>query len=249
MVVSCSECNRSYKNKNSLKSHRNNYHKSDRFENYPKKMTDANKEESSDSNTNDKETTNEEVSDQYTSSNESSISKDSKGHYQMQKVVKRKSQRAENIFDTSSDSDESIIVKKSKKLKKRCREDESSDESLHGRKRHKVNCKKSGCLKDSKGYSSVDEECVSYELERHTRFIQTIFQLILDGSIPLPLESRHVSQLKYDREFIREVAYCDIYSAERTLRNGGITTQSVLKTISKTVMPDYFDKLWSIYNY
>ena len=118
---------------------------------------------------------------------------------------------------------------------------------MHGRKRHKGNCKKSGCLKDSKNYSSVDEdqECVTDELEGHTRFIQTIFQLILDGSIPL--EPRHVSQLKYDREFIREVAYCDIYSAERSLRNGGITTQSVLKTISKTLIPGYFDKLRSFY--
>ena len=229
MVVSCSECNRSYKNKNSLKTHRNTYHKSGRFENYPKKMTDSNKEESSDSNTDDEETTNEEVSDQYTSSNDSQDS-----NYRTRKVAKRKSQRVEN---NSSDSDESF--KKTKKLKKRLREDVSSDESLDGRKRRKGSWKCStNCSSDEQTY----EVCAT---EHHTRFIQTIFQMILDGSIPL--EPSHVSQLKYYRDLVREVAYCDLHSAEKTLRYNGSTAQNVLKTIS-TLMPGYFGKLFSIYN-
>ena len=129
------------------------------------------------------------------------------------------------------------------KFKKRRREVESSDESLDGRKRRKGSYKKSGCLKDSKDYSSIDEECVT---EQHTRFIQTIFQMILDGSIPL--EPSHVSQLKYYRNLVREVAYCDLHSAEKTLRYNGSTAQNVLKTISTLIMPGYFGKLFSIYN-
>ena len=210
MVVSCSECNRSYKNKNSLKSHRNNYHKSDRFENYPKKMIDANIEESSDPNTDVEETTNEEVSDQNTSSNESNISQDSKEHYQMLKVAKRKSQRAENISDNSSDSDESIIVKKTNELKKRRRDDESSDESLYGRKRHKGS-RRSG------------------DLKQHTKLIKTICKCILDGRIPL--EPPHIVKLKPHRNFIRYVAHDNLNLAKKHIQTGGSIFQTVLKTV------------------